>query len=242
VVNNLLITNNLDIQPELRCRVMMTTPLESFAIGHTIVISRGLLDVLPDESSLAMILSHEVAHVALGDQINTKWAFSDRMWVADEDSFDNFQFHRDDKAEAAADAKALELLKNSPYKDKLASAGLFLRTLQARAAAVQNLTTPRMGNGLADGQKVTRMAELINSAPELEMRKLDQIPALPLGGRIKIDPWDDRVELVKAQPVPLLSAKEKMPFEVTPLIPHLTRTISPEGSLAASTTPAKTGN
>src|SRR5207245_5228723 len=55
VVNNLEITNNLTIEPEVRCRVLLTTPLEAFIVGHTIVVSRGLLDVLPDESSLAMV-------------------------------------------------------------------------------------------------------------------------------------------------------------------------------------------
>src|SRR5579863_5079253 len=41
VVNNLEVTNELDIQPEVRCRVLMTSTLESFTIGHTIVVSRG---------------------------------------------------------------------------------------------------------------------------------------------------------------------------------------------------------
>src|SRR5205823_8715402 len=66
VVNNMEITNNLNIDPEVRCRVLLTTPLESFTVGHTIVVSRGLLDVMPDEASLAMILSHELGHIALG--------------------------------------------------------------------------------------------------------------------------------------------------------------------------------
>jgi hypothetical protein len=241
VANNIEITNNLDIQPEIRCRVLLTTPLESFTIGHTIVVSRGLLDVLPDEPSLAMVLAHEIAHIALGHQIETKYAFADRMWIADEDSFDNFRFRSDAKSEAEADAKAIELLKNSPYKDKLGSIGLFLRTLQLRAAAMPNLIKPRMGDGLASGDKVTRMAELMNGAPEVDMRKLDQISALPLGGRIRLDPWDDHVELIKAQPVPLLSAKEKMPFEVTPVIPNLKRFNAPDGKLAA-TTPGNPGN
>jgi hypothetical protein len=34
-------------------------------MGHTIAISRGLLDVLPDEASLAMVLAQELAHIAL---------------------------------------------------------------------------------------------------------------------------------------------------------------------------------
>ncbi len=57
VVNNLEVTNNLDIQPEIRCRVLLTSTLESFTIGHTIVFSRGLIDVLPDEASLAMMVA-----------------------------------------------------------------------------------------------------------------------------------------------------------------------------------------
>jgi len=238
VVNNLQITNNLDIQPEIRCRVMLTTPLESFTVGHTIVVSRGLLDVLPDEASLAMVLSHELAHIALGDQIETKYAFADRMGAADEDSLEVFRFHRETRDEVAADQRAIELLKNSPYRDKLGNIGLFLRTLQARAGAIQSLNTPRLGNGLASGNKVVRMAELIAGSPELQMRKLDQITALPLGGRVKVDAWDDTISLVKSNPVPLLSQKEKMPFEVTPMITHLTRFVNP--AVASSAAPGST--
>src|SRR5262249_32641279 len=56
VVTNLEITNDLSFAPELRCRVLLTSPLESFSVGSTIVLSRGLIDVLPDEASLAMVL------------------------------------------------------------------------------------------------------------------------------------------------------------------------------------------
>src|SRR6266481_4758034 len=63
VVNNLEVTNNIDIDPEVHCRVMTTTTLESFTLGHTIVLSRGLVDVLPDEASLATMLAHELGHV-----------------------------------------------------------------------------------------------------------------------------------------------------------------------------------
>src|SRR5438309_972482 len=79
VLTNLEVTNNLDILPEIRARVLLTSPLESFTIGHTIVLSRGLVDVLPDEASLAMVLAHELAHIALGHRLDTKYAFNDRM-------------------------------------------------------------------------------------------------------------------------------------------------------------------
>src|SRR6202041_125290 len=77
--NNLVGTNDLNIVPEVRTRVSLTTPLESFTVGRTIVISRGLLDTLPDEASLAAILSHELAHIVLGHSTSTDFAFSDRL-------------------------------------------------------------------------------------------------------------------------------------------------------------------
>ncbi len=72
VVNNLEVTNNLEIEPEVQCRVLLTSPLESFTVGHTIVLSRGLIDTLPDEASLAAVLARELAHIALGHRLNTK--------------------------------------------------------------------------------------------------------------------------------------------------------------------------
>jgi hypothetical protein len=228
VVNNLLVTNNLDLQGDVRCRVLLTSPLESFTVGRTIVVSRGLLDVLPDEASLAAVLAHELSHIILGHPTDTKLAFNDRLFFPDQESFQRLDFKRRPADEDAADTKALELLKNSPYKDKLGSAGLFLKALQQSAPALPNLIRPHLGNNLASNKSI-RMSALLASAPQLEAERTDQIAALPLGGRIKLDPWSDQVELAKAKPVALASAREKMPFELTPFFPYLTR-ISVPGS------------
>ncbi|MGA9448192.1 MAG: M48 family metalloprotease [Candidatus Sulfotelmatobacter sp.] len=238
VVNNLLVTNNIDLQSDVRCRVLLTSPLESFTIGHTIVVSRGLLDVLPDEASLAMVLAHELSHIVLGHPFDTKLAFNDRLFFPDEDSFQRLDFKRRSSDEDAADAKALELLKNSPYKDKLGSAGLFLKALQQSAPELPNLIRPHLGNSMASNKSI-RMSVLLASAPELEPQRTDQIAALPLGGRIKLDPWTDQVELAKAKPVALASAREKMPFEITPFFPYLTRYPTPGSEKVALTAPAQ---
>jgi hypothetical protein len=238
VVNNLVVTNNLEIQPEIRTRVLLTSPLESFTIGHTIVVSRGLLDVLPDEASLAMVMAHELGHIALGHQLDTKLAFNDRMFFSDEDTFERMDFARSASDEDAADKKALELLTNSPYKDKLANAGLFLKALQDRAPQLKHLILPHLGNSLANGKSL-RMSALLNSAPKLDVRKTDQIAALPLGGRIKLDPWSNHIELVKTKPVAILSPQEKMPFEVTPFFPYLIRLSSTGPDKVALTAPVK---
>ncbi len=223
VIDNIEITNKLNIQPEVRARVLLTTPLESFTIGHTIVVSRGLLDVLPDEASLAMVLAHELGHIALGHTLDTKYAFGDRMVFPDEQTFQRIQLSRDPHEEEAADKKAIEFLQNSPYNDKLATAGLFLRSLEGHSKELPSLITPQFGSRMAKGDSVFRMSALLQSAPALRSDDVSQIAALPLGSRVKLDPWDDHVELNKSKPVGLQSARDKMAFQVTPMIPHLAR-------------------
>lgn len=223
VVNNLEATNNLNIQPEVRCRVLLTTPLEAFAVGNTIVISRGLVDVLPDEASLAMVISHELAHIALGHSVNTKYAFSDRLAFPDEQILQKIGMRRDAEDEAAADKSAVEFLKNSPYKDKLGNAGLFLRALHSRSQELTWLIDANFGNRMAKGTEMMRMASLIPEAPELKTADVHQIAALPLGSRIQLDPWNDQVNLKKSKPEAISWPSDKLPFEVTPMIPNLMR-------------------
>src|SRR5246127_4406974 len=224
VVNNLEVTNNIDLPRPVRTRVLLTAPLETFSVGNTIVISRGLVDVLPDEASLAAVLSHELAHIVLGHNLGSKFAFNDRMLFTDESTYQNFGFKHNPDEEAAADAKALDMLKNSPYAQKLSSAGLYLKQLQVRAPMLAALLTAHLGNNFTDSKgQVIRLSVLMNGAPHLEDEKLDQLAALPLGGRVKLDPWEDRGEMIKAPPMAITNVRDKMPFELTPFFPRLTR-------------------
>ena len=240
VVNNLQITNNIELSRPVRTRVMLSSPLETFSVGNTIIVSRGLIDVLPDEASLAMVLSHELAHIALGHNLGSKFAFNDRMLFTDESTYQNFGFRHVPEEEAAADKRAMEMLKNSPYSQKLDTAGLFLKELSSRGPSLSALLTAHLGNSFVDNKGgIERMATLMNSAPALDAAKLDQIAALPLGGRVKLNPWDDHVELIKTPPVAITSARDKMPFEVTPFFPRLTRYTS-GGTTGTPTTAANT--
>jgi hypothetical protein len=248
VSTNIEVTNNLNIEPPIRARVLLTSPLESFTIGHTIVLSRGLIDVLPDEASLAMIIAHELAHVALGHNIDTMYSFNDRMLFEDPETFQKIYLKRDPKEEMEADKKAAEFLQMSPYKDKLGNAGLFLKAVDQRAAQLENLLLPHIGNAMVKGREMQRMSDLKQGAPQLEMTKVDQIAALPLGGRVHVDPWSGQIELVKAKPVALVSAREKMPFEIAPVYLYLTRqTVQQQkpatpAAAAAATPQAAPGN
>jgi hypothetical protein len=229
VVNNIEVTNNLDIEPEVRCRVLLTSTLESFTIGHTIVISRGLVDVLPDEASLAAVLAQDLADILITKPSTDQYGFNDVTNVSSIDVLRDFTFRDTPEDVTAAGQKAVQLLKNSPYKNKLAGAALFLKQLSQEEKALPALIDARIGNG------VYLDPSLLSSGPELKPDNVDQISALPLGARLKLNPWTDKVEMLNAKAVPLYSAREKMPFEITPFYPFLSRY---QTKTAAASTPA----
>ena len=239
VVNNLEVTNNIDIQPEVRCRVMMTSTLESYTVGHTIVLSRGLIDVLPDEASLATMIAHELSHVVLGHRLDSSFAFFDQLLISDKDTFRHFGFARTPDEEKAANVKALQLLNNSPYKNQLGNAGLFLTALETRSKEIPNLISPHLGN------RVPIVGDLKSSTPVDQKQNPQMIVALPIGGRVKVDPWNDKLDLIKSKPVGAVAEREKMPFEVTPFMPYLmrygTEATKPIAASAARPTDPKTG-
>ena len=233
VVNNLEVSNGLDIQPEVRCRILMTSTLESFSMGHTVVLSRGLIDVLPDEASLAAILAHELGHLLLGHHVNTQFGFFDTLHFDEKATFRHFDFARSPEEEQAANRKGIELLGNSPYKEHYDTAQLFLQALKNRAKEIPNLISPDLGN------RVPTDWTLASAAPSAESEAKPTarvIAALPLGGRIKVDPWNDQLRMLKSKPVGTVAETEKMPFQITPFLFYLTRDNSPvegKGSVAA---------
>jgi hypothetical protein len=217
VVNNLEVPNNLDIEPDVRCRVLLTSTLEAFRIGHTIVVTRGLLDVLPDEASIAAILAHQLGAVITGQILPDEYSFNDTTMLSPDETLKRMSFRTSEADEEAAANKAIQLLRASIYKNQLGTAGLFLKQLAAEQKELPQLISANLGNHVYMGQ------QLMQGAPQLQPTNISQVAALPLGSRIVLDAWDDSIEMAKSKPVQLLSAREKMPFEVTPFMPYLTR-------------------
>jgi Peptidase family M48 len=255
VVNNLEVTNNLDIEPEVRCRVMTTTTLESYTLGHTIVLSRGLVDVLPDEASLAAILAHELAHVVLGHRMDSQYAFFDQLLVDDKDSFRHFGFARTPEEEDAANKKGAELLTNALKDPQIAkvwqlnNASMFFQALQSRQKEIPNLISAHLGNRVPVLPTVMSPAPVaapaagnaLTASGSSKPAGDQKIAALPIGGRVKMDPWNDKLEMLKSKPVGAVAEREKMPFEVTPFMPYLTRYSADAKPIAASAQPTPDG-
>jgi hypothetical protein len=185
--------------------------------------------VLPDEASLATIVAHELSHAILGHRMDSNFAFFDQLLVDDKDTFRHFGFGRTPDEEKAANAQATKLLNNSPYKNQLANAALFLTAMETREKQIPNLISPHLGD------RVGVIADLKSSVPADSKQGPQMLAALPIGGRVKLDPWNDKLELIKSKPVGTIAEREKMPFEVTPFMPYLTRFGSEAGKpIAAS--------
>jgi hypothetical protein len=240
VTNNIIIGNNLQLPSDIHSRVILTTPLESLAVGNTILLSKGLVDVLPTEEDLAAVISFQLAHIVTGHHIDTRYAFNDRLLFPDTATFRRITMNHSTPDNEEAAKKAVELYNHSIYHDKAASVGLFFQQLQVREKDLPSLFTPRLGDSLvrADGQPW--LAGLTQGAPKLDMDNLTQVAALPLNSRLKIDPWDDKVFTLNVKPAPLLNARDKMPLELTPVYYRLQRysDASPAAPAPANAAPA----
>jgi len=223
VTNNVIIGNKLNLASPIHCRVMLTSSLESVAIGNTIILSKGLIDVLPYEEDLAAVLSFQLAHIALGHEIDTRYAFNDRLLFPDESTLQRLAMNHTPEQNEEAARKGAELFRNSVYQDKLANVGLFLQQLTATEQRLPALLTPRVGDSLLNPSGQPWLADMMKGTPTLQVDNLQQIAALPLGSHLKIDPWSDTVVQVHVHAEAMVSPRDKMPFQVTPIYYRLAK-------------------
>jgi hypothetical protein len=223
IVVNLVVPNNLAFTDQLHTRVLLSTTIETTTVGNTILISKGLIDSLPNEESIASVIAMELAHIALGHHIDTRYAFNDRLMFPDESTFQRINMYHSDGDNVEAARKAMEYLQNSMYKDKLPSAGLYYRQLVEREKVLKDLNSPKLGDSLLKADGTPWMAALENMSPQINWDDLAQTAALPLGSWIKTDPWDDKVHMLNAKRYAPMNARDKMPFEVTPIFYKLQR-------------------
>jgi hypothetical protein len=223
IVINLVVPNNLAFTDQIHTRVMLTDTVETTTVGNTILVSKGLVDSLPSEEAIASVVAMELAHIAMGHHIDTRYAFNDRLLFPDEATFQRIAMNHTDVDNGTAAKKAMEYLQNSMYKDKLASAGLFYAQLADRAKVLKSLNTPKLGDSLLKTDGTPWMADLAHMSPKLNWDDLNQTAALPLGSWLKTDPWDDKVKMLNAKRYAPMNARDKMPFEVTPIFYKLQR-------------------
>jgi len=237
IVINLAVPNNLAFTDPVHCRILLSTTLEATSVGNTILISKGLIDTLPNEEAIASVVAMELAHIVMGHHIDTRYAFNDRLLFPDEATFQRIDMYHSDHDNAEAVKRAQEYLQASMYKDKLPSAGLYWAQLAERGKVLKALNTPKLGDSLLKADGTPWMADLAHAAPKLNWDDLTQRPALPLGSWLKTDPWDDKEHPLNAKVYAYMNPRDKMPLEVTPIFFKLQRY---DASKLPQTAPATT--
>ncbi len=223
IVVNLAVPNNLNFPDPVHCRILLTTTVEATTVGNTILLSKGLIDTLPNEESIASVVAFELAHVALGHHIDTRYAFNDRLLFPDESSFQRIKMNHNDQDNADAAKAAGTYMQASMYKDRIPNAGLYYAELVERGKALKQLNSPKLGDSLLKADGTPWLAEIAKTAPKLEPDNTTQVAALPLGSWLKTDPWDDKEHMLNAKRYAPMNARDKMPFEVTAIYYKLQR-------------------
>jgi len=232
LANNILVYNNIQPSRPIRVRTLLTEPLESLAIGNTILLSKGLIDttsIITSDGAQQMgnlngLLAFQLAHIVLGHRLDTKYAFSDRLLFPSSSVFEHIPMHHTDADNTEAAKEAMKLLDAKELAGGQQYFGLYLQQLQARVKGLAALNTPMIGDGLIKSDKDTSfwMQALVNKGPKLDMKDLKQEAAMPLGSFLRFDPWTDQVIQLHTAFEPILNARDKMPFEVTPVYLKLT--------------------
>lgn len=227
LANNILAYNNITLSRPIRVRTMLTQPLESLAIGNTIILSKGLIDttgVVTQDGAQQMgnlnaLLAFQLAHIILGHRLDTKYAFNDQLLFPSTSVFKRIPMHHTDADNEAAAKKAIELLNAKELVGGEQYFGLYLQALQKRIKALQGLNEPLMGDGLVKSDKDDTfwMQALVSKSPKLNVNDLKQQAAMPLSAFLRFDPWTDQVTVMHTAYEPLLSPADKMPFEVEPV-------------------------
>ncbi len=227
LANNILAYNKIPIDRPLKVRTLLTEPLETLSVGNTILISKSLLDTTAvpsadgkqaeQQGDLNTLLSFQIAHILLGHHIDTKFAFNDHLMFPQEAAFQHIPMHHTDEENVAAAKKAAELMSVADLADGQQYFGLYLQQLQAREKGLHALTEPQIGDGLTKPDGTFWMQALVSKSPKLNNTDLAQQAAMPLAQLLRFDPWTDKVIQLHSAYAPLLSSRDKLPFEITPV-------------------------
>jgi hypothetical protein len=248
LASNILVYNNIQVSRPIRVRTLLTEPLESLAVGNTIIISKSLIDttsvVTADGAqqmgNLNAILAFQLAHIILGHRLDTKYAFNDRLLFPSTSVFERIPMHHTAADNAEAAKKAMELLSVKELADGQQYFGLYLEQLQQRVKALPALNQPVIGDALikSDTDQSFWMAAMVPKGIKLDMKDLKQQAAMPLASFLRFDPWTDQLIQMHPSFEPILSDRDKMPFEVEPVYLKLSYYKAPAPPAAPAAAPA----
>src|SRR6267378_2873547 len=110
-------------------------------------------------------------------------------------------------------------------------------SVQRKTRDSPTLVSPHLGDRVPTSWTI---GAAVSSAQQSDAKPpTNAIVALPLGGRIKVDPWSDQLRMARSKPEAALSEAEKMPFQITPFVFYLTRQVDNSATQPADGVAAK---
>jgi len=214
VISNLLAVARFPepLDPPVRCRVLLSSRLDLRLLGHTMLISIGCLDTAGDEATVATILAHGLAEMAIKPvPITAKVAFVKRPAPVLLAALETKPSDED-----AVDKAALALLSKSLYRSKLEQAGLFLDGVNDVSPRLTTLMPRSFVDHIGDRAGVLRQSEWMRQRPVYDPLRLGHFSALPLGSRMALNRETNQVSLLRAPLVPMIGKS----FGVVPPYPY----------------------
>jgi hypothetical protein len=216
IIDDILTANNITLDRPLTCRILLTAPAETVLFESVIGVSRTVFDLAPNTATVAVLIAREVALAKIrSSHLDLAWGRPNILMGRDERELISVlaaaptQVERDQ-----ADDLALEyVMRLKSYKRQdLETAAIFLYTASEACKTKPALLTPRFGDGLPGCGREARINRMALAAPPGS----ESNPAMYVGSRTKINPWDDSVGRVTAQ-------RENAPFRIIPepMIPEL---------------------
>lgn len=207
IMEKIQTANHLHFLPSARCRELLTSRLEFFTLGHTIVVSRGLIDVSNDEATLAAVIALGLARMEL---TSPEYPSAHQLNSDPQNALSVLDFGTPVNSKKKIQELAAEYLLLSPYKDSMSLIHEFFKELAKSSAHLPQLVSANLGDKLLP-ETVYSWSETQSASGDLQQK------AFPLGIKTRIDPWTDRIVSIGG---PLLqqTAKNDAPFEVTPFL------------------------
>lgn len=172
-------------QPDIHCRILLTTPVELFSIGNTIFLSRGLLNVVPDEAVMAVYLAREIAGIRLGAVQRRRSKARAIFTPHGSHDYAGLGMNLSDAERVRIAGAAAILLQHSRYGQAIAQADRFEASLALYTGQVPQLLRARFGSGLAQPKSKT--------APDPSVRLAGKPDALSLRSTYGIDSSQDSI-------------------------------------------------
>jgi hypothetical protein len=201
IVEELENANGITSRP-IGCRVLLTSPAEIFGMEDTVFVSRGLLNLVPNQSVLAALIAREIGQILSGDsraQRGTGGTPAEAEPTAESSSIRVRLFEQAD-----ANERMRWLLKNTRYASAMDELELFLASLLLYSPRVPHLLKPLLGRNLLE--QATTQPGVAQSVPDhLDASKAQN---LELRGEYGVDSWESQIVSLGSQDSPGNSVAE----------------------------------